>query len=99
MAVAIDRPVSIAAAIVDSPPSDVKALGVLRMLLRRQFREVGGCNTRLHCPCGSEIYLTNAYKCGFCGVWLCASCAQRHFGLALPCKTCVPPGEEPAADD
>ena len=38
------------------------------------------CKDQVTCVCGNKIYLRVAYKCLYCGIWFCRSCAKRHFG-------------------
>ncbi len=69
-------------AIVDS---DACNLAAKQEFYKSQCREVGmvpgGVNDEilLHCPCGCWLELRWAYKCLFCGLWLCKVCATRHF--------------------
>lgn len=31
------------------------------------------------CPCGDDVDLTRAFRCFYCEVWFCPSCAEEHF--------------------
>lgn len=36
---------------------------------------------KFHCGhCANRIPVTFAYRCLYCGVWFCQSCAELHFG-------------------
>ena len=37
------------------------------------------------CPCGYELDVRQAYKCLFCGIWFCETCAHRHFAQPECC--------------
>jgi hypothetical protein len=32
------------------------------------------------CPCGKMVKVENAYRCLYCRVYFCATCAEKHFG-------------------
>jgi hypothetical protein len=32
------------------------------------------------CPCGKKIALKMAFRCWFCGITFCDTCAKEHFG-------------------
>ncbi len=37
------------------------------------------------CPdCGRSPIIREAYRCVYCGVWFCRTCAQIHFGMRVP---------------
>jgi len=51
-----------------------------REMLRRQLRQMGPARHQvIYCPCGRRMILRRAYKCYYCGLWLCSRCAERHF--------------------
>ncbi len=35
------------------------------------------------CPCGWKRGITLMYKCLYCDVWFCRSCAEEHFGKSV----------------
>lgn len=39
---------------------------------------------RVTCPCGLTVKLRDAYRCYFCWVRFCESCAREHFGPREP---------------
>lgn len=47
--------------------------------LRKQWAEAVEKQT-IHCPCGRPRALELAFRCLYCGVWMCAKCAGEHFG-------------------
>jgi hypothetical protein len=58
------------------PPQDVLDK---RMLIRRQLDAVTG-GYAIECICGRHFAMTRMYRCLYCGVWFCATCAEVHFG-------------------
>ena len=53
-----------------------------RVLLRKQNAEIlpEGKQVKLICGgCGKIISLFHAYKCYFCRLWFCWTCAGHHF--------------------
>ena len=59
-------------------PESVKKEG--RAKLYRQCREVITDN-HVTCECGRIVRLTMAYKCFYCGLWFCHTCARKHFAV------------------
>ena len=35
------------------------------------------------CPCGWERSIFRMYKCLYCDIWFCVSCAESHFGKTI----------------
>lgn len=35
------------------------------------------------CPCGWVRGFTLVYKCLYCNVWFCTTCAEEHFGKTI----------------
>ena len=35
------------------------------------------------CGCNKQVKLIYAYRCLYCGIWYCRSCAQEHFGYKV----------------
>jgi hypothetical protein len=33
--------------------------------------------------CGHRVSVVRAYRCLYCGVWFCRTCAQLHFGMRV----------------
>jgi hypothetical protein len=50
-----------------------------RALMAAQGREVLTGNVT--CECGRCVSIHMAYKCFYCGVWLCRPCARKHFNV------------------
>lgn len=48
-------------------------------LLTSQWRDAVETH-RIVCPCGRDRAIEHSYKCLYCGVWFCESCAEEHFG-------------------
>ena len=58
-------------------------------LIKRQYDEANEwfnsgelCppNVRITCICGIKFGLEWLFRCYYCGVWFCESCAEKHFG-------------------
>ena len=32
------------------------------------------------CECGTRMSIKYGYRCLYCGLWMCAPCAEKHFG-------------------
>ena len=71
--------VLVPAELVDRPARTDDEYRLKRVLTRRQIESVR-LGEYVPCPCGRKIDLSAAYKCLFCGVWFCRTCAERHFG-------------------
>ena len=50
-----------------------------RSLVSKQCREIHGVTVT--CSCGKTVRLAMAFRCYFCGVWFCPTCAKEHFGV------------------
>jgi hypothetical protein len=46
----------------------------------RQSKELVHSTVKVTCTCGKNISLRYAYKCLYCGIFFCKSCAKNHFG-------------------
>lgn len=46
-----------------------------------QYREASFGETVM-CPCGKTIKVKDAYRCLYCRVYFCGTCAERHFGMS-----------------
>lgn len=60
-----------------------------RATMRGQLTDIMGVPAHktlgVNCPdCGTRIALVMAYRCAYCGVWFCHTCAQVHFGMRAP---------------
>ncbi|MEM7626541.1 MAG: hypothetical protein AAF333_13175 [Planctomycetota bacterium] len=63
---------------------DPRAVSEKRAYLAMHYRRFAGCLIpKADCPCGARVDLHRAYKCRVCGLWLCARCADEHFGLEV----------------
>ncbi len=50
--------------------------------LRRQWADA--CNkSEVTCKCGQKRDLKLAFRCLYCGQWLCTHCAEKHFGKTI----------------
>lgn len=54
-----------------------KNLEIVGKQLRKIPPFVG--NIKITCPCSNRIKIYYAYKCFFCKIWFCESCAKEHF--------------------
>lgn len=50
-----------------------------RTLIREQLDAIG-TGTNLKCACGKNFPVVRMYRCLYCGVWFCVTCAELHFG-------------------
>jgi hypothetical protein len=50
-----------------------------RALIRRQLDAVTG-DSAIECACKRYFPAARMYRCLYCGVWFCATCAEVHFG-------------------
>lgn len=53
-----------------------------KKLLQDQWNEACEKGT-IHCACGQIRSVLLAYRCLYCGMWLCVNCAEVHFGLTI----------------
>lgn len=53
-----------------------------KALIATQHREVRARNV-CTCECGEFIFMEDAYKCLYCGVFLCRACGEIHFGKTV----------------
>jgi hypothetical protein len=49
-------------------------------VFRTQWREAKGDGQEITCPCGTRAPVRFLFRCLYCGVWFCQSCAEVHFG-------------------
>lgn len=54
----------------------------LQLILAGQHQSVLKDQT-IKCPCGMVRHITKAFRCLYCGVWMCAACAEKHFGQTV----------------
>lgn len=50
-----------------------------RALLKRQNAELGGTELAVTCVCKKVVPIAHAYRCYFCRLWFCWTCAGYHF--------------------
>jgi len=57
-----------------------KNKALLQKILKRQAAEMqkGGST---FCGCGTQLNIMNSFRCLYCGLFLCVSCAETHFGI------------------
>lgn len=53
-----------------------------KALLQQQWDEANEHGT-IHCACGQKRALVMAYRCLYCGMWMCVPCAEVHFEMTL----------------
>ena len=56
-----------------------------RTVLRSQLEQVRKCDkfpcVKVSCArCEKRVSVFMLFKCLYCGLWFCKSCAERHFG-------------------
>ncbi len=68
-------------------PTDTEGTQALRVVIGYQLRQLhdqGQLDSKeclwLTCVCGRRVALSAAYRCLYCGLWLCKDCAIAHFG-------------------
>ena len=52
----------------------------VREVVKKQTWETVNDGTRVTCPCGHELRVIYGYRCLYCGVIFCKTCAKVHFG-------------------
>lgn len=51
------------------------------IVLNQQMEIIGqGTVEKVTCVCGFKLPTRLAYRCYFCGIFLCQTCAANHFG-------------------
>lgn len=58
-----------------------------RVTVRNQIAQLQGIDSdkaMVCCPCGTTLVVWMAYRCLYCGVFYCRTCAQLHYGQRLP---------------
>lgn len=50
-----------------------------KQLLIEQHEELHFDNT-IKCPCGRPRHYSMAFRCLYCGIYMCVNCAEIHFG-------------------
>lgn len=46
----------------------------------RQWKQAKGPQPVIECECDRSIPIRFMFRCLYCGIWLCQSCAEIHFG-------------------
>lgn len=46
----------------------------------RQWRQAKGEQPKIECGCGLAAPIRFLFRCLYCGVWFCQTCAEEHFG-------------------
>lgn len=50
-------------------------------IVHAQAKEILKVKTVITCgECKRKLRLIHAYRCFYCGILLCTSCAEKHFG-------------------
>lgn len=67
---------------IHEPPKSKEDIEKKRVIVFNQQKEIiaQGKYEQVTCPCGWKLPSRLAYRCYFCGVFLCPSCAGKHFG-------------------
>ncbi len=66
---------------IDVEPVTLEDKGKLLIIVASQSEEViKAWDIKVTCPCGKKVGIILAYRCLYCGVYFCTSCAVRHFG-------------------
>ena len=39
---------------------------------------------KVRCACNKYVQWHAMFRCLYCGVWFCKSCAEEHFGMRVP---------------
>ena len=68
-------------------PKNMEEVEAKRVILRKQrmgIIEQGGFDPNrklvwVECPCGQRLALCQAFKCLYCGLTFCKTCAEVHF--------------------
>jgi hypothetical protein len=49
----------------------------------KQWKQSKGEQPEIICECGESFILRSLYRCLYCKIYLCASCAEVHFGKTV----------------
>lgn len=59
-----------------------------RIIMRDQLKHVVTApreqQIMMTCPCGHRAVIWALYRCLYCGIFFCKTCAQEHFGYSIP---------------
>ena len=63
-------------------------------VLRGQLEQAKRCEkfpcVKISCAkCAKRVSLFMLFKCLYCGLWFCKSCAERHFGERVPASVLI----------
>jgi len=47
----------------------------------RQMNEIISC-AKFTCVCKKVVRIILAYRCLYCGVWMCQRCMEKHLGMS-----------------
>jgi len=51
-----------------------------RAAYKKQYKQIRGKCPDVTCVCGKTINMHYAYRCLYCGIYFCETCAKAHFG-------------------
>ena len=46
--------------------------------------EIPAKHLKIRCSCGAFVPWRHMYRCLYCKIWLCKTCAQLHYGYRIP---------------
>ena len=52
----------------------------IKMIKEQVGRDIAADKVTVKCGCNKKIKVLYAYRCRYCGIFYCASCAEEHFG-------------------
>jgi len=67
---------------IHEPPKTQEDIKRKRSIVLNQQKEIisQGTVEEVTCPCGFKLPTRLAYRCFFCGIFFCPTCAGKHFG-------------------
>ena len=59
----------------------------LEFIGMQEADKICSSSMKIRCPCLALRLWKEMYRCLYCGVWLCKSCAEEHFGKTIEAYT------------
>jgi len=56
----------------------------IELILDQERIKVPMQHVRIRCGCGKLINWQYMFRCLYCGVWFCKTCAEEHYGMRVP---------------
>lgn len=56
----------------------------LQLIVDQERIETPMQNVKIRCGCNKLIGWQYMFRCLYCGVWYCKSCAEEHYGMKVP---------------